>query len=92
MAVLSTCPVEPAHVNAEYSAGTLTIHCHVAHIWVQIERPPPGMKAEMVAVLVMVPASSLPAGTIRVAFENRVERWLHDVVSTATLGVVTTGA
>jgi hypothetical protein len=50
------------------------------------------MKAEMVAVLVMVPASSLPAGTIRVAFENRVERWLHDVVSTATLGVVTTGA
>ena len=83
----SSCYPSAGHLNVEYYAGRLVLHCHVAAPWVKFERhlgggPPPSIE------LVMIPTAGIPHGTLTVVLDDRVERWLNDQVTTSLLGTV----
>jgi len=91
--ILSTCDTAPEHFNVEYFQGILTIHCHTAGRLAYVWQGPPhsDSRAEVVSVLVTIPSAGMQPGPLWIYREDRVERWISDIVTQNLIGLVTIG-
>lgn len=86
---LFSCDPSPQHLNLEYSANRLYIHCHSSGPLVSIGHRGEQITPAPTIALLVVPTSGMSVGPLSVVEEDRVERWIADKVSQTALGVVT---
>jgi hypothetical protein len=90
--ILSTCETAPGHFNVEYFQGILTMHCHSAGRLVNVwQGPHSDARAQVVSLLVAVATAGMKRGPLWIYREDRVERWISDIVRLELIGVVTIG-